>query len=209
METQAAQQEQAWIARARQGDLTAFACLVQAYQRPVYNLAYRMLGNAQDAEDAAQETFLRAFQHLQTYDPRRRFATWILSIASHYCVDRLRRRRRPCASLDEAVEQGLPPASEGDPEEAAAAEEVRDEVQRLLLCLAPKDRLTTVLYYWYGMSHAEIAEATGSSVSAVKSRLHRARLALAKALQERRRGEVQGLPGDGAVRPRPQEVKGT
>jgi RNA polymerase sigma-70 factor (ECF subfamily) len=204
METQAAQQEQEWIAQARQGDLGAFAHLVQAYQRPVYNLAYRMLGNVQDAEDAAQETFLRAFQHLQTYDPRRKFATWILSIASHHCVDRLRRQRRPCASLDEAMEQGPPPAPEGDPEETAAAREASDEVQRLLLLLGPRDRLTVVLYYWYGMSHSEIAEATASSVSAVKSRLHRARLALAKAIQEQREAEARRLPGSRS----PQEVEG-
>lgn len=185
METQAPQQEQEWIARARQEDLTAFAHLVQAYQQPVYNLAYRMLGNAQDAEDAAQETFLRAFRHLETYDPRRRFANWLLSIASHYCVDHLRRRHRRCASLDEMPEESLPPASEPDLEDAAVARETRDTVQRLLYLLAPKDRLVVVLYYWYGMSHGEIAEATASSVSAVKSRLHRSRLALARALQGR------------------------
>lgn len=200
METQAPQQEQEWIAQARQGDLTAFAHLVQAYQQPVYNLAYRMLGNAQDAEDAAQETFLRAFRHLGTYDPRRRFANWLLSIASHYCVDHLRRRHRRCTSLDEATEGNLPPASEPDPEGVAMAREARDEVQELLHLLGPKDRLVVVLYYWYGMSHTEIAEATASSVSAVKSRLHRSRLALARALQERRMVE-RDKPAERALIP--------
>lgn len=203
METQAVQQERDWIAQACRGDLAAFAHLVRAYQRPVYNLAYRMLGNAQDAEDAAQETFLRAFQHLRTYDPRRKFVTWILSIASHYCVDRLRRGRRSWGSLDGAVEQSFPPASGSDPEEEAVAREARDEVQRLLLLLGPRDRLMVVLYYWYGMSLGEVAEATGSSVSAVKSRLHRARLALARALQEQMCAEAQGLPGKGAPLPQP------
>ncbi|MGC8838625.1 MAG: RNA polymerase sigma factor [Anaerolineae bacterium] len=209
MEPEAVQEEQEWIARARQGDVAAFARLIQAYQRPVYNLAYRMLGNVQDAEDAAQETFLRAFQHLQTYDPQRKFATWILSIASHYCVDRLRRRRCLYSPLDEATDQGLPPAPAGDPEEAAAAGEARDEVQRLLLLLGPRDRLTVVLYYWYGMSHSEIAEATGSSVSGVKSRLHRARLALARMLQERQGEGARAHPGDGLARQRLREVEGT
>lgn len=209
METQAVQQEQDWIARARQGDLAAFAHLVQAYQRPVYNLAYRLLGNVQDAEDAAQETFLRAFQHLRTYDPRRRFATWILSIASHHCVDRLRRGRRSWGPLEGAEERSLPPASGSDPEGEAVAREARDEVQRLLLLLGPRDRLTVVLYYWYGMSHSEIAEATGSSVSAVKSRLHRARLALAKVLQEQQRAEAQGPSGEGMSLHRPREVEST
>lgn len=209
METQAVQQEQDWIAQACQGDLAAFAHLVRVYQRPVYNLAYRLLGNVQDAEDAAQETFLRAFQHLRTYDPRRRFATWILSIASHYCVDRLRRGRRSWSPLEGAEERSLPPASGSDPEGEAVAREARDEVQRLLLLLGPRDRLTVVLYYWYGMSHSEIAEATDSSVSAVKSRLHRARLALAKVLQEQQRAEAQGPSGEGVSLHRPREVEST
>lgn len=211
MDTQAALQgqEREWIAQARQGNLAAFAHLVQAYQRPVYNLAYRMLGNVQDAEDAAQETFLRAFQHLQTYDPRRRFATWILSIASHYCVDRLRRQRRPWVSLEEPAAENLPSASELDLEDAAAARETDDEVQELLRLLEPRDRLVVVLYYWYEMSHSEIAEATGASVSAVKSRLHRARLALAQALQEREAARTCGPRGQRPAHQKPREVKGT
>lgn len=203
------QQEQAWIAQARQGNLAAFAHLVQAYQRPVYNLTYRMLGNAQDAEDAAQETFLRAFQHLHTYDPRRKFANWILSIASHHCVDRLRRRRQGWVSLDEMSEQGRSVPSRGASlEEAAVASEAAEEVQHLLEHLPPKDRLTLVLFYWYEMSHREIAEVTGSSVSAVKSRLHRARLALAQMLQEARATEEQAPTSNCPARPRLREVGG-
>ena len=86
-------EEQLLVARAQQGDHTAFAQLVEQYQRPVYNLAYRMLGNAQDAEDAAQETFLRVYKQFKRYDRRQKFATWLLAIAAHYCIDRLRRRR--------------------------------------------------------------------------------------------------------------------
>ncbi|MBC7224336.1 MAG: sigma-70 family RNA polymerase sigma factor [Anaerolineae bacterium] len=205
----AQQEEQAWIAQARQGDLAAFAHLVQAYQRLVYNLTYRMLGNAQDAEDAAQETFLRAFQHLHTYDPRRKFANWILSIASHHCVDRLRRRRKRWASLDEMSEQGHSVPSRGESlEEAAMASEAAEEVQRLLERMPPRDRLALILFYWYEMSHREIAEVTGSSVSAVKSRLHRARLALARMLREGRAAGERAPTGGRTVRPRPREVEG-
>ena len=71
------------------GDQQAFAQLVEEYQRPVYNLTYRMLGNAGEAEDAAQEAFLRAYQHLDRYDIDRSFKTWLLSIASNYCIDRI------------------------------------------------------------------------------------------------------------------------
>jgi RNA polymerase sigma-70 factor (ECF subfamily) len=81
------------VVQAQRGSEEAFTALVEAYQTHIYNLCYRMLGEAESAEDASQETFLRAFQHLQRYDHGRPFATWLLSIAAHYCIDRLRRRR--------------------------------------------------------------------------------------------------------------------
>ncbi|MGD8398322.1 MAG: sigma-70 family RNA polymerase sigma factor, partial [Anaerolineae bacterium] len=94
-------QERAWIEQALQGDRKAFGQLVRAYERPVYNLTYRMLGNSAEAEDAAQETFLRAYAKLATYQPGRKFVNWLLSIASHHCIDRLRRKSRaPQLSLD-------------------------------------------------------------------------------------------------------------
>ena len=75
------EEEKAWIQRALAGDQEGFACLVEAYQTAVYNLAYRMLGNAAEAEDAAQETFLKAYSRLKTYDSGRKFSSWLLAIA--------------------------------------------------------------------------------------------------------------------------------
>ena len=75
--------EKLWIARARQGDDEAFAQLVEAYQRPVFNICYRMLGEPAEAEDAAQETFIRAYTRIESYDPKRKFSSWLLAIASH------------------------------------------------------------------------------------------------------------------------------
>ena len=104
------EQEKRWIAAARQGDRSAFGRLVEAFQGPVYNLTYRMLGDPEEAEDAAQETFLRAYRKIDTYDPSRKFSTWLLSIASHYCIDRLRRRRLTWLSLED---EGLPHGNGG------------------------------------------------------------------------------------------------
>jgi RNA polymerase sigma factor (sigma-70 family) len=87
------QVEVEWINRARAGDGEAFGHLVEAYQVSVYNLCYRMLGNLQEAEDAAQETFLRAYQGIKGYDRQKSFSTWLLSIAAHYSIDQIRRRR--------------------------------------------------------------------------------------------------------------------
>lgn len=169
---------------ARQGDRNAFGCLVEAYQGPVYNLTYRILGNAEEAEDAAQETFLRAFRKLDSYDPTRKFSTWVLSIASHYCIDRLRRRRLTWLSLeDENLPPGAMVSNQPGPEQHAMQSEHEAQIQALLGTLSPDYRTVVVLHYWYDLSYEEIAQATGSTVSAVKSRLFRARRMLAKRLQ--------------------------
>src|SRR5215216_1986166 len=94
-------EEQEWIEQARKGDQRAFGLLVQAYQKPVFNLTYRMLGNAQEAEDAAQETFLRAYSGLSQYQSEHKFSTWLFAIANHHCIDRLRKRRVSFVSIDD------------------------------------------------------------------------------------------------------------
>lgn len=167
------------LERARKRDDDAFAVLVQAYQRPVYNLCYRMLGDPGEAEDAAQESFLRAYRGLDRFNPDRSFKTWLLSIASHYCIDQLRKRRLVTVPLD-SMQPGMerPDASPG-PEAAVSSGESRREVEGLLRALGAKDRATVVLRYWYDMSYEEIAAALSLTVSAVKSRLHRARGELA------------------------------
>src|SRR5512136_1470348 len=96
-----AEEEQIWILRSLQGDQQAFANLVSRYQRQVYNLSYRMLGNPEDAEDAAQEVFLRAYTALPSFELGRKFSSWLLSIASNLCIDILRRRRFAWTSLED------------------------------------------------------------------------------------------------------------
>jgi RNA polymerase sigma-70 factor (ECF subfamily) len=169
-------QEFVWLEQARRGDQAAFARLVGAYQGPVYNLCYRMLSNAPEAEDAAQETFMRMYTKLHTYQPERKLSSWVLSIASHYCIDRLRRRRGQWISLDEEPVAATLPSRNRGPEDLALWAESRDEVQRLVDMLPAAYRVPLILRYWYDLSYAEIAEVMGLTVQAVKSRLHRARL---------------------------------
>jgi RNA polymerase sigma-70 factor (ECF subfamily) len=142
-----------------------------------------MLGDRESAEDAAQETFLRAFRHLHRYDPDRSFATWLLSIAAHYCIDRLRRVRFTLVPLDPEDSDGtpreLPDASAPNPEAEAIRTEERRHIQALLDHLDGIDRAAITMRYWQGLSEVEIAEALHLTVSAVKSRLHRARRELA------------------------------
>ncbi len=163
------------------GDQQAFQRLVELYQGPIYNMAYRMLHNAHDAEDAAQEIFLRMYTKIETYDQSRKFSTWIFSVASNYCIDRIR-RRRPLVPLDDMA--FALPSNEDGPERLALRGELRDTVQRALATLPDHYRLIAVLRYWHDFSYQEIEEITKLSESAVKTRLHRARKMIAQALDK-------------------------
>lgn len=187
--------ERTWILEARKGDQQAFEKLVAAYQKPVYNLTYRMLGNAGDAEDAAQETFLRAYSNLDSYDPSRKFSSWLFAIASNYCIDQLRRRRINWVSVED-----LPPweplrAQTPDPEESAVRWSDSRRIQGLLDTLPADYRLAVVLLYWHDYSYKDIAAVTNSTVSAVKSRLHRARRMLAEEIDSHANATPDEPPG--------------
>lgn len=172
--------ESIWLARAQKGDPDAFSKLVDIYQSPVYNLCYRMLNNAEDAEDAAQETFLRAYRSMKSYDNQRSFPTWLLSIAAHLCIDQMRKRRMTVVSIEDLPYADLSDDSPG-PETTVGRWEERGKIRALLDDLAPVDRAAVVMYYWYDFSYEEIGEALNLSLSAVKSRLHRARRSMAEA----------------------------
>jgi len=176
--------EEEWIEAAREGDKVAFGRLVEAYQTPIYNLAYRMLHNRSEAEEAAQEAFIRAYRHLDSYDPERPFSSWLFSIASHYCIDRLRRRRIDWLPLKEEIAEPVRLASASPNPEAVATDRDREAwIQELMEMLSPTDRAALTLHYWYDCSYKEIGEVLDLTVSAVKSRLYRARRALAEQME--------------------------
>jgi RNA polymerase sigma-70 factor (ECF subfamily) len=179
--------EMTWIIQAQQGDEEAFTNLVETYQKPVYNLCYRMLGEPESAEDAAQETFLKVYQNFARYDRTRSFATWLLSIAAHHCIDKLRRRRFNAISIDEDEEgqMDLPDRSAPDPETETAKQEQRQRLHSCLQSLDPTDRAAVIMRYWQDCSELEIAQALKLTVPAVKSRLHRARRTLAELWDEK------------------------
>ena len=172
-----------WVYATMDGNQDAFAEIVYTFQDAVYNLSYRMLGERTEAEDAAQEVFLRAYSNLHRYDHARSFKTWILSIASNHCIDRLRKRRMTLVSIDEPLPETLSLASSDPlPEQAMLQNARSQEIQQLLDELAPDYRIAVVLRYWYDYSYAEIAEIMDTTESAIKSRLHRARRLLAETI---------------------------
>lgn len=186
--------ELALVERAIAGDERAFAELVSRYQTAVYNLAYRMLGDAGEAEDAAQEVFLRMYRRLGTYDAEHRFSTWVLSIASHYCIDLLRRKRLWLVPL-ENIQNWMRARTRG-PEALAIMQEQQDAVRSLLAKLPEHYRLVLLLRYWHDLGYQEIAEIVDLPVSTIKARLHRARNALAALI-----GGEGGLPDAMQSRP--------
>lgn len=174
--------EPEWLAQALNGSAEGFTQVVEEYQRPVFNLCYRMLGDPDEAEDAAQEAFMRAYNGLRSYDRQRSFSTWLLSIAAHYCIDQIRRRRLVMLSMDQIPTLDPPDPIPG-PEAATSYHEEQRRIQALLSTLGPQDRAAVIMLYWYEMSYEEIAEILNLTVSAVKSRLHRARRELASQWQ--------------------------
>ena len=176
------EEEKVWLEQARQGDQEAFGKLVEAFQGPVFNLAYRMLNNPGEAEEAAQEVFIRAYTRLHTYRPEHKFSTWILSITSNYCIDLIRKRRALLLSIDEPLppHPALMSEKEKGPESQMVVSEREDMVQELLQGLAPDYRQAVILRYWHDLSYDEIAQVMDTTVSAIKSRLFRARKQLAE-----------------------------
>ncbi len=171
--------------------------LVERYKDAVQNLAYRMLGNATEAEDVTQETFVRAYTQLSTYKSMHKFSTWLLSIASHLAIDQLRRRRFLALPLEDVpflewiVDVGV------SPEQSALQGEQQDEIQSYLQRLPAKYRAVIVLRYWYDFSYEEISEMLSLTPALVKARLHRARELLARYMQHNPTNEeeqVDALP---------------
>jgi RNA polymerase sigma-70 factor (ECF subfamily) len=167
------------------GNQEVFSVLVERYKDAVQNLAYRMLGNATEAEDITQETFVRAYTQLATYKPVHKFSTWLLSIASHLAIDQLRRRRFLALPLEDVpflewiVDVGI------SPEQSALQGEQQDEIQEYLQRLPGKYRAVIILRYWYDFSYDEIATALKLTPPLVKARLHRARELLARYMQQK------------------------
>jgi RNA polymerase sigma-70 factor (ECF subfamily) len=177
------------VERALGGDQEACRLLVARHQAAVYNLIARMLRHPALAQDLAQETFLRAFSHLDSFDPRFRFVSWILRIAHNLAVDVLRRKspeELPLEDPDPAGQVRVQSALVDPRSDEAGRELERDDLaralERALARLRPDYRKLLVLRYHHDLSHEELAAATGLPVGTVKSYLHRARAEMARLL---------------------------
>lgn len=180
------------IRRHLSGDRSAFGLLVERHQRRVYNLTYRMLGRPEDAADATQDAFVTCMQKLSGFRGTSAFTTWLHRVTVNICYDALRKRARE-VPVDEQEDVDPAPGDLADDSAAAV------DVQRALLEVPDEFRAVLVMHDVQGVPYEEIAEALGAPVGTVKSRLHRGRVALARALGgEQRRGsrasKARGTP---------------
>jgi RNA polymerase sigma-70 factor (ECF subfamily) len=169
------------VLRTRRGEIQAFGELVRRYQASVFNVCYRLAGERREAEDLAQEAFLRAFCRLGSYDVSRPFGPWMRRLAANLSLNALQRGAPAELALEE--EQDLVPGQAlGMPEPAAIQRERAAAVQRAILDLPPHYRAVIELRHYQGLSYAEIAQALALPLSDVKSYLYRARQQLAQVL---------------------------
>jgi RNA polymerase sigma-70 factor (ECF subfamily) len=175
----------ALVQQALAGQSEAFGALVTRYQKVMYTVALRMVGNTADAQDATQDAFVKAYQRLASFDTKQRFFSWMYRILVNECLN-LNRDRRPEDAL-EGNEEGS-----GTPFDTALESERREQIQLALLRLTPEYRTVVVLRHFAGQSYGEIAEALAIPEKTVKSRLYSARQRLGELLL----GWKDGASGD-------------
>ncbi len=180
------------ISRARRGEQAAFAELLSRYRAPVFNLCLRMLKNRDDAEDIAQEVFIKVFGMLERYDERYAFRSWLFKIAANQCIDFIRKNRVKLLSLDEPMKyQGEEIEREFPDERETPDQELeREQLGEILMAIAselpPHYRSMIVLRHQEQLSYDEIAEILDLPLGTVKARIHRARAMMKEKLRRRR-----------------------
>jgi RNA polymerase sigma-70 factor, ECF subfamily len=173
--------ERALVVRAVQGDHDAFDELVGRHQQAVYNVAYRVLGNVHDAEDAAQDTFIRAYKFMDKFDDSRPLAPWLKRIAVNVCLNRLE-AQKPAVPLDDEMAQ--PPDPNPGPEGRLIAKDRNERIRAELKRLPPRYRAVIELRHFQELSYEEAARELKRPVSDIKSDLFRARKLLAERLRD-------------------------
>ncbi|GAK04540.1 RNA polymerase sigma factor SigW [Geomicrobium sp. JCM 19037] len=178
------------IKEVKAGDPEAFAQIVEAYKDKVYQIAYRMVGNAQEAQDVAQEAFIRAYTNIDRYDTNRKFSTWLFRIATNLSIDKLR-KKKPDYSLDAEVSgtEGLDgysqlAATDALPDEQVVTLEWQASIQEEINALPPKYRAAIILKYMEDLSLQEMSEILDLPVGTIKTHVHRGREALRKRLKK-------------------------
>ena len=175
--------------RFQNGDESCFEALVERHKQRVFNITYRYLGNAHDAEDVAQQVFINIYNARASYKPTAQFTTWLYTVCKNTCLKTFRKKRFATLSIDEDVEMdgNAVPVQLSDPKavtplDNALGREQETVVREAIESLPGNQKVVVILYKYEELSYEKIAEVTGLSVKAVKSSLHRARVSLKEKL---------------------------
>ena len=198
------------VARSRGGDLDSFNQLVLRWERPIYALAYRVIGREEDARDVAQETFLRAFRALSGFKGQAKFSSWLYRITLNLCRDWIRRERRtPVAQTPEGVDI-IELAGEAAPSESiedlVSRKELGRAVAKAMSVLPDEQRTAIILKEYHGLTFQEIADLLDCPLSTVKTRLYQGLTVLRRQLQDAGVESTFGPPGE-RVAPAPRSAK--
>lgn len=183
-----------FIALARRGDQGAYSMLVDRYKDNLYRLAVRIMGRPQDAEDAVQEAFIKAYIHLDSFDDRYSFYTWMSTILTNVCYSAMRARDWHAAPLSDQLLVGLRSVDSALDPETAALLRSRDAIlTHAIQALPEKYARILILRYWGDLSYQEVADATQQSLGAVKTQIRRATMLLRESLAGQRRELAPGV----------------
>ncbi|MBN1131559.1 MAG: sigma-70 family RNA polymerase sigma factor [Bacteroidales bacterium] len=188
----ASNKDQYYIDRVKGGDKEAFTCLVDSYKDMVYTICLRMLNNHEDAEDAAQDVFLKTFRSVQLFQGKSKFATWLYRITYNYCISVIRSRVKVIDLVEEVPEREIDEDAVNALFDLTASDRER-YVRTALEALAETDAVLITLFYYEDLSLKEIAEITGLTNNHVRVKLHRARQKLYEVLTTQLKLEIKSL----------------
>jgi RNA polymerase sigma-70 factor (ECF subfamily) len=183
--------EKILLEKARKGDVDAFEMLIREHERKAFNIAYRFLKNADDAEDITQEAFLRAFRSIKKFKGQSSFSTWLYRIINNTCIDFVRAKQNKITdSIDKTIQYDNEelelqiPGDQNDPVDMAETAEISQLMQSMLALLPDDQKMAIILRDIQGFSYQEISEITGVGMGTVKSRINRGRMALKELIQK-------------------------
>ena len=169
----------------RQCDEDAFRTLVERHYSSILSLCYQYVGNQEDAEEVAQDVFIRAYRARESYEPRAKFSTYLYRIAVNLSLNRIRDRKRQMGAITDSVSEDRSLSiAQGNPmpDEVLEQKEKQAAIRKAVDTLPPKQKTAVILKRFHGLSYEEIAQVMECSLSAVEARLHRAKLNLKKSL---------------------------
>jgi RNA polymerase sigma-70 factor (ECF subfamily) len=173
------------LLQAKQGNTTAFGDVVRRYQNAVFSVCYRLTGNRQEAEDMSQQTFIRAYQRLNSFEVERPFLPWIRRVAANVCLNAMERRRLESVDV-ETVEESLPASLHENPAHHMEVQETTIRLHAAVLALPPAYRAVIELRHFQELSYEEVSDLLNLPLNTIKSHLFRARKLLAEALKDER-----------------------